>query len=261
MRRVLPLLLLLIANEARADPVLDGSWLDGSVAGNGTVNVTTSTITLTTSGPDRLIVAICGNAPFTGGVHISSVAGGGLAWTKRVSASSGGVWNFAEIWTASAPTQLTAQAITLTMTAPDSGIIMFHVAALTGHNIANPFGSSPASISQNAAPAVAASITITADAAGSLILGAWVASSLSGASWPALANTTYIRQIGWASDNENAAAGYLTSGPGAVTFGSATVTTNADLGAVALEILAAPSGATAPRLAPTRRFGFRVGGP
>jgi epidermal growth factor receptor substrate 15 len=231
------------------DITLDGTWLDGG--SNAGSSRSTTSVSISTSGANRLIVALCGLGSTNGNNPISSVSGGGLTWTKRigsVGSATGTNWNYAEIWTAPAPAQLTTQSITLTLTGADTGAIQFTVGALTGHNIASPIGASGTNTGTGATR-YNADVSVTATASNSWLLGVWDSPAgpvSAGTNFTALANTTYFYQHNDVTGQNNGATGRLTSptsGAGSVTFGSSTIAAylagNTDMGAVGLEILAA----------------------
>lgn len=126
---------------------IDGTPVTGIISGAATNTVVSGA--LTTSNTDDVIVAFIGvNNGSVAQVRVSSVAGGGLTWTKRASQEflSGGIFQYIdyEIWWAPAASALTAQAITATLSA-NSRSATIQVFAVSGANTSSPF--SPASTS------------------------------------------------------------------------------------------------------------------
>lgn len=87
-----------------------GIAIDQTITAKGTGTVTTTPIT--TNGPRLLVAYVGGDGPATR--QSATVTGAGLAWTLAARANKIGTGT-AEIWTATAPTALTAATVTSTL--------------------------------------------------------------------------------------------------------------------------------------------------
>lgn len=111
---------------AAAPPAVDG------IATASGISSTTGTLSLTTTGANRLIVVpICWGITGTA-TGAASVTSPGLTFTKRTGALIPSNWVGMEIWTAPAPTALTSATITVTMSnaVDDAAIGAFGVSGL-----------------------------------------------------------------------------------------------------------------------------------
>lgn len=134
-------------------------------ADDAAVSATAVTATgLTTSGPNRLLVALVSfDGPAGAGNQTTTVSGAGLTWTLVARKNTqGGV---AEIWKATAATALTAASVTATQSATEVDTKSITVIAYSG---AGGIGATATASSPNGAPTV----SLTTTKVGSVVVGA-----------------------------------------------------------------------------------------
>lgn len=141
--------------------------------GSGAGAITIATAGVTTAGPSLVVAIVLAGKGASGEYPLTSVAGGGLTWS-RVAGASG---NYAsgsqgsEIWTAVSAGALSNQTITATATGA-AGHYLYGVMAI--YSVTGAF-STPVGNSANVqTPAGAAQVSITASASGNMLLcGIW----------------------------------------------------------------------------------------
>lgn len=156
--------------------------LDGNAHGVSH-SATTVSCSITTSGTNRVLIAIIANdgavSTFSE-VDVSGVAGASLTWTLRKRYSNTGGTHTdhhtIEEWWAPAPSQLTSQTITATFaSAPDAaGIIVFGVSG--AYDYTNPFDTSaalPATFHDDSGTASEITGTFSTVSNDTFVFGAW----------------------------------------------------------------------------------------
>jgi len=117
----------------------------------------------TTAGPDELLVAfVSSDGPNTTTRQTATVSGAGLSWTLVRRANT--QWGTAEIWSATAGSQLVNATVTATQSVTNSYDMQLVVVAFRG---AGGVGASAANGGNDTAP----SVSMTATEAGSLVFG------------------------------------------------------------------------------------------
>jgi hypothetical protein len=131
---------------AFAAPALDGS------AQGVACNATNPTATLTTTQTNDVIIAIAGNenAPLMTLAPSMVVSGGGLSWNKNWALNNNGTHApndllsnvYRSLWYATAPTALTGQTITATLSGSTdaSGLVVFGISGANTSTIFDPAG-------------------------------------------------------------------------------------------------------------------------
>ena len=212
--------------------------------GGTTYDSTTTNVTITTGGANRLVVALFAGNFNAAQTSNATVSGGGLTWVRwtggRNSSSTAGAPNQTEteIYAALAPSTLTTQKISVTPAVNTSGDWVLAVYAVTGHKdtstLANNLGAN--NHAEDVASAIAGQITLTGTTAGSLAVGCGF-DGTNNRSWAALSNN--------AADLLNNDASVLESGGifrytgtlgGSATIGGS-ATTDQNLAFSAVEIL------------------------
>lgn len=242
MRRLLPLLALLLAGEARAAIALDPTAHPGGVplfTKLGTFTTTNTTPTFSTGGPTLLVVSYA-NAPGASPVATLSVAGTGMppsgSWTKVEALAAFGNSAASEVWYASAAGPITGGSVTLTAGSATQSVTVLY--ALTGASGVGATSTAQDNGGANVAPIAA---TLTPRAAGSWIFfsgGIYNTTETPTAFVPAAAvvDATTLSTF-WQTH-------YVTPDATSVTIG--TSGPNASFwDAVAVEVLAATTGAAA----------------
>jgi hypothetical protein len=153
------------SNEAAAvvSPASQSSpSLDKKVTTHQGTNATSiSSPALTTAGPNEKLVAFIASDGGSSAQTITSVSGGGLAWTFRQRANAQG--GTAEIWTATATSALSGAVITATRASGSYGGSIT-VAAFTGADLATSGG-----VASSSAATGAPSVSLVTTRANSLV--------------------------------------------------------------------------------------------